>query len=256
MLSNVLRDAELVDFARDAVAPLHAYLEEAAEVLTVGRPVRGRRRQLLAGALRHALAFSTWRSLSANGIGRSDAVKLMHRARRRRGERLDALTDGARPSGRPVHDLHQPPHRAARVTAAPHVAADGDARRAGGHRVRQAGQVRLAVARDLAAGEQHRTPQPTASATALGGVGIDVLTACAPSSAAARAAPAMRSGRTGPGTPPTSRGRISHTYGRPARSAAAATRAAAASSASSPGVPGSISVSTASARSRTASSTA
>ena len=34
MLSNVLRDAELVDFARDAVAPLHAYLDEAAEVLT------------------------------------------------------------------------------------------------------------------------------------------------------------------------------------------------------------------------------
>ena len=30
MLANVLRDAELVDFARDAVAPLHAYLEKAA----------------------------------------------------------------------------------------------------------------------------------------------------------------------------------------------------------------------------------
>jgi hypothetical protein len=27
--------------------------------------------------LRHALAFSTWRSLSTNGIGRSDAVKLI-----------------------------------------------------------------------------------------------------------------------------------------------------------------------------------
>jgi AcrR family transcriptional regulator len=77
MLSNVLRDAELVDFARDAVAPLHAYLEEAAEVLTIGRQVRGRRRQLLRGALRHALAFSTWRSLSTNGIGRSDATKLI-----------------------------------------------------------------------------------------------------------------------------------------------------------------------------------
>ena len=37
MLGNVLRDAELVDFARDAVAPLHAYLDEAAEVLTAGR---------------------------------------------------------------------------------------------------------------------------------------------------------------------------------------------------------------------------
>jgi AcrR family transcriptional regulator len=77
MLSNVLRDAELVDTARDAVAPLHAYLEEAAEILTIGRQVRGRRRQLLRGALRHALAFSTWRSLSTNGIGRSDAAKLI-----------------------------------------------------------------------------------------------------------------------------------------------------------------------------------
>ena len=77
MLSNVLRDAELVDTARDAVAPLHDYLEEAAEVLTAGRQLRGRRRQLARGALRHALAFSTWRSLSANGIGRSDAVRFM-----------------------------------------------------------------------------------------------------------------------------------------------------------------------------------
>jgi AcrR family transcriptional regulator len=77
MLSNVLRDAELVGSAGDAVAPLHAYVQEAAEVLTIGRQARGRRRQLLAGALRHALAFSTWRSLSANGIARPDATKLV-----------------------------------------------------------------------------------------------------------------------------------------------------------------------------------
>jgi hypothetical protein len=77
MLSNVLRDAELVGLARDAVAPLHAYLEEAAEVLTIGRPVRGPRRQLLERALRHALAFSTWHSLTTNGIERSDAAKLI-----------------------------------------------------------------------------------------------------------------------------------------------------------------------------------
>ena len=77
MFSKVLRDAELVDSARDAVAPLQAYLEEAAEILTVGRHVRGRRRQLLGGALRHALAFSTWRSLSTNGIERSESVKLI-----------------------------------------------------------------------------------------------------------------------------------------------------------------------------------
>jgi AcrR family transcriptional regulator len=77
ILSNVLRDAELVDSAADAVAPLDAFLEDAAGILIVGRQVRGRRRQLLSGALRHALAFSTWRSLSTNGIGRSAAVKLI-----------------------------------------------------------------------------------------------------------------------------------------------------------------------------------
>jgi AcrR family transcriptional regulator len=76
MLSNVLRDAELVDSARDAVAPLHAYLEEAADILIAGRNARGRRRQVLRAALRHALAFSTWRSLSASGIERSDAARL------------------------------------------------------------------------------------------------------------------------------------------------------------------------------------
>jgi AcrR family transcriptional regulator len=77
MLSNVLRDAELVDSARDAVAPLHAHLEEAADILLAGRQLRGRRRELVGGALRHALAFSTWRSLSDNGVARSDAARLV-----------------------------------------------------------------------------------------------------------------------------------------------------------------------------------
>jgi AcrR family transcriptional regulator len=77
MFSNVLRDAELVDFARDAVAPLNAYLDKAAEVLAAGRAVRGRRRHLVVGALRHALAFSTWHSLTASGVTRADAAMLV-----------------------------------------------------------------------------------------------------------------------------------------------------------------------------------
>jgi len=77
MYSTVLRDAGLVDFARDAVAPLHTYLEQAAEILTAGHPVRGRRRRLLVGALRHALAFSTWQSLTAAGMARADATMLV-----------------------------------------------------------------------------------------------------------------------------------------------------------------------------------
>jgi AcrR family transcriptional regulator len=74
MLGNVLRDAGLVDSARDAVAPLNAYLEAAAEALLAGR---GGQHRLLGAAVRHALAFSTWQSLTANGLARSDAVKLV-----------------------------------------------------------------------------------------------------------------------------------------------------------------------------------
>jgi len=73
MLANVLRDAEFVAYARDAVAPLLAYLDDAAVVLAEGR---GGSRLALA-ALRHVLAFPTWRSLAANGIARADAVRLM-----------------------------------------------------------------------------------------------------------------------------------------------------------------------------------
>jgi len=76
MFGNVLRDAELVDFARDAVAPLNAFVDEAAEVLAAGRPARGRRRRLLVAALRHALAFSTWQSLGESGVTREDAAAL------------------------------------------------------------------------------------------------------------------------------------------------------------------------------------
>jgi AcrR family transcriptional regulator len=77
MFGNALRDAELVELARDAMAPLDEYLDDAAGALMSGRRVRGRRRDLLAGAVRHALAFSTWRSLWTNGIERPDAVRLM-----------------------------------------------------------------------------------------------------------------------------------------------------------------------------------
>jgi len=77
MLSNVLRDSALVDHARAATAPLHAYLDEAVEILMIGRRLRGARKELLTGALHHALAFTTWHSLSTNGIKHEDAVKLI-----------------------------------------------------------------------------------------------------------------------------------------------------------------------------------
>jgi AcrR family transcriptional regulator len=77
MFSNVLRDVELVDAVRPTLAPLEAYLAEAAEILAAGWPTRGRRRQVLAAALRHAVDFRSWRSLAAESrITRAEAVEL------------------------------------------------------------------------------------------------------------------------------------------------------------------------------------
>jgi AcrR family transcriptional regulator len=78
MFSNVLRDAELVDALRPTLLPLQAFLAEAVEILACGWPSRGPRRRVLAAALRHAVAFQTWRSLAADtAIGRTEAVELV-----------------------------------------------------------------------------------------------------------------------------------------------------------------------------------
>ncbi len=77
MFSNVLRDVELVEALRPTLVPLQRFLAEAAEILTAGWPTRGRRRHLLAAALRHAIDFQTWRSLTADKrITRAEAVEL------------------------------------------------------------------------------------------------------------------------------------------------------------------------------------
>jgi AcrR family transcriptional regulator len=78
MFSNVLRDAELVEAVRHTLIPMQTYLAEATEILAAGRPIRGRRRHVLAAALHHALDFHTWRSLTtAAAIGRTEAVELV-----------------------------------------------------------------------------------------------------------------------------------------------------------------------------------
>jgi AcrR family transcriptional regulator len=78
MFSNVLRDAELVEALRPTLVPLQAFLGEAVEILTVGWPIRGRRRQVLAAALHHAIDFHTWHSLAADRrIHRTEAVELV-----------------------------------------------------------------------------------------------------------------------------------------------------------------------------------
>ena len=78
MFSNVLRDAQLVDALRPTIVPFEDYLAEAAEILAADWPASGRRRRVLAAALRHAVDFQTWRSLTAdNQITRTEAVELV-----------------------------------------------------------------------------------------------------------------------------------------------------------------------------------
>src|SRR5215217_674956 len=78
MLSNVLRDAELVEALRPTLAPMQAFLSETAEILTAGWGARGRRRRVLKAAIAHAIDFHTWRSLTANGeMTKTEAVDLV-----------------------------------------------------------------------------------------------------------------------------------------------------------------------------------
>lgn len=78
MLSNVLRDVEVVETLRPSLAVVEALLAEMTEILAAGRTVRGRRRRVLTAALRHVLDFHTWRSLTVdNGLGRTEAAELV-----------------------------------------------------------------------------------------------------------------------------------------------------------------------------------
>jgi len=78
MLSNVLRDLELVDAMEPAVVPLQEYLAEAAEILAADWPARGRRRRVLDAALHSAVDFRTWHSLTAGDrVTRDEAIQLV-----------------------------------------------------------------------------------------------------------------------------------------------------------------------------------
>lgn len=74
MLSNLLRDAELVDSVPDAMEPLLEFFDEARRALAKGWP----RRRAVTAAIAHAVDFRTWRSLvREGGVSRAEAVRLL-----------------------------------------------------------------------------------------------------------------------------------------------------------------------------------
>ena len=78
MLENLLRDEAHVPVLRGLLDAYRGYLAAARDVLLAGRGLRGARRRRCAGALGHALAFPTWRSLVRDqALPPADAVALM-----------------------------------------------------------------------------------------------------------------------------------------------------------------------------------
>lgn len=80
MLSNLLRDLELVDAVRRQFAGFLAYIEAAHAALMVGRRSRGPAGRRARAAVGHALSFTTWRSLAREQrCSLEDTVELMCR---------------------------------------------------------------------------------------------------------------------------------------------------------------------------------
>ena len=78
MVEKTTRDASLVPALEAPMLAFAAWFEGATRTLMTGRPERGRKRQLVAAATGHALAFETWRSLvQRQGLDQSGAVSLM-----------------------------------------------------------------------------------------------------------------------------------------------------------------------------------
>jgi AcrR family transcriptional regulator len=74
MLTNLYRDADLVDAVPIVMRPMQEFFEEARRSLAAGRP----RRKTVAAAIAHAVDFHTWRSLVRDGgLTRAQAVGLV-----------------------------------------------------------------------------------------------------------------------------------------------------------------------------------
>ncbi len=80
MLSNLLRDLDLVEAVRQQFSRFLGYMEAAHATLLAGRSGRGRAARRGRAAVGHAIAFTTWRSLvREQACTLEEAVDLMCR---------------------------------------------------------------------------------------------------------------------------------------------------------------------------------
>jgi AcrR family transcriptional regulator len=80
MLVNLYRDAELMPTVQRSFSRFAEYLGGAQQTLMTGRRPRGRARERVHATIGHAVAFSTWRSLTRDqGLDDAAAAELMCR---------------------------------------------------------------------------------------------------------------------------------------------------------------------------------
>ena len=78
MLDNLFRDETTVPVVRQQFSGFRGYLEQARDVLMTGRGIRGDAHRRTQGAIGHAVAFSTWKSLvREQQLSNAEAVALM-----------------------------------------------------------------------------------------------------------------------------------------------------------------------------------
>jgi hypothetical protein len=78
MLERTTRDVALVPALRPSMEGFRGWLDAAANAILRGRPQRGSRGRRLRAAVRHALAFETWRSLAIHQtLPRAETIELM-----------------------------------------------------------------------------------------------------------------------------------------------------------------------------------
>lgn len=80
MLDNVFRDEATMPILTELLGRFRGYMAAARDILMIGRPTRGAGRRRTSAAIGHALAFSTWRSLTRdNELTDDEASDLMQR---------------------------------------------------------------------------------------------------------------------------------------------------------------------------------
>ncbi len=78
MTGNILRDLPDSPVLQQVAEPLLQYSKSVCSTLDTGWKTRGRKRNLLRGAIGHAVEFETWRSLTGRqGLTDAEAVEAM-----------------------------------------------------------------------------------------------------------------------------------------------------------------------------------